>query len=199
MGAGRSDAWEVKECMSPMIDEPAIFAAPRDRLTRSLTTGFLAIVAAITAGLGAAAWSSLSRGDPKGWIPLALAAVMLALPLGTWLLSPRRYVLDRGVLTVERLLLPVRILVEEIHSIEPVDAAMVRHAIRVAGSGGGFGYYGLFWSPKVGLFRVYAGRREEVILLRLTDGRRIMIAPDPVEAFVEALERAQSRGGRSDR
>jgi len=59
-------------------------------------------------------------------------------------------------------------------------------AIRLFGSGGLFGYTGLYWSKSVGRFSSYVTNRSHSILID-SDSKKIMISPDDVSGFMEAV------------
>lgn len=161
------------------------FAMPWDGTTRVITSALVVAAIGIEAALAYGLWTSNPR-LPAGYAWLAGAAFLLPV-VGSFLLRPCAYRVDRGELLVERLIHPVRIGLDQIASAESISPQELRGAIRLLGSGGAFGYYGHFWNRSLGRFRLYAGNRRELVLLRLKDGRRFVLSPARAEAFIAAL------------
>lgn len=55
--------------------------------------------------------------------------------------------------------------------------------------GGLLGWFGWFYSRPLGGFLAYATNQRDLILAMRTDGRKIVISPDPADEFVEAMRR----------
>jgi hypothetical protein len=58
--------------------------------------------------------------------------------------------------------------------------------MRVAGSGGLFGYYGRFWNRSLGAFRAYATRRSDLVRVDTAD-ERFVLSPDAPDRFLDEL------------
>jgi hypothetical protein len=61
-------------------------------------------------------------------------------------------------------------------------------SIRLVGSGGLWGWYGLFWRRDVGSYRAYVTDRSRLVACETADGRAVLVSPADPEAFVRALE-----------
>lgn len=121
--------------------------------------------------------------------PGAAAAVagLLAVTLGgAYALAPRGYALDAGRLRVERPLASVEIAYGAIRGAGALSEDALAGARRVMGSGGLFGYYGRFWSRRLGAFRLYATRRTGLVVVDTADDR-LVLSPDSPERFLEVL------------
>ena len=59
--------------------------------------------------------------------------------------------------------------------------------IRTFGNGGLFGYYGKFYSSKLGNITLYATQSRNRVLIKTIHGTQIMITPDDL-SLVEALQ-----------
>jgi hypothetical protein len=158
----------------------ARFAAPRDRTTR-LTTAF---------GLLAIAGGAviLLRASPDGAgraLAICAAGALVLVGALSWALAPSGFALEAGSLVVERPLRPIRIPIAGIRAVAPLPAGAMRGAIRLGGSGGLFGWYGRYRSGTLGAFRLYASRRDGLVLVDA--GERYVLSPDRPERFVEAL------------
>jgi len=73
--------------------------------------------------------------------------------------------------------------VRAVHLLPPSAA---RGLLRVAGSGGLFGYFGRYWSRDLGGFRLMATRRTGLVLVE-TSGGRVVLSPGEPAAFREAV------------
>ena len=121
------------------------------------------------------------NGDPS-WL-----LVSLPFTLGLWFFgrfAPTAYVLGRDGVQVHRragvLLIPYR-------TIRGCDTAHRSLAgLTMLGSRGVFGHFGLFWSPRLGNFRLYLTNRHQVVWLA-TDRGWIALSPDRPDEFLDRL------------
>jgi len=162
------------------------FDAPRDRQVRVQSRIALLVLATVSAGLLLLGLFAF-RGGPEILGPFLIgpAALAVAVALAA-LLSPRGFALGDGELRIERFLLPVRIPLRSIRSIGPLPEEQAAGMLRVGGSGGLFGHFGRYWSRRLGAFRMYASRRNGLVLLE-TDREVFVLSPGDREAFVEAV------------
>jgi hypothetical protein len=153
--------------------QPNTFSAPYDRTTR--------IVSAAACGILLLA-AVATHNFFVGCISLLLIAVAYAY-------SPRGYLLDGQSVVVRRwagdVLLPL-VGVREARAATPDD---FRGCIRLWGSGGLFGYYGLFRTSKLGKCTWYVTDRSRAVVL-ITAGRTALFSPDEVSAFLAAVRAA---------
>ncbi len=160
------------------------FAAPWDRSLRIATVLSLVVVAVAVAVFSALA-VSLPGGIPRA-LGLALGGVF-ALTFGiAFALSPRGYAIEAGRLRIERPLRAIEIPLASIRAAGALPDDAFRGVVRVAGSGGLFGYYGRFWSRRLGAFRLYATRRKRLVVVD-TAADRFVLSPEPPDRFLEDL------------
>jgi hypothetical protein len=170
------------------------FQAPWDPALKVSTGFFLLLMIGISGGL--VAFDVRLSPDPHAvrWAllvgPLVLAGVI---PVA-WALSPRGYTIEGGELTVNRALFPVRIPLADIRGAWLVGRAQAGALVRVAGSGGLFGHFGRYYSRGLGAFRLYATRRDRLVVVD-TEAGRFVLTPATPERFLEALHRAAPRAG----
>jgi hypothetical protein len=158
------------------------FGAPWDRTLRVATTAGLAIVVAAGAAAAIGVWSA--RGPAAA---AALAVAIAAIPLSAWALAPRGFTVGAGMLRVERnAWRGVEIPLASVRATGLLPPESVRGALRLLGTGGLFGHYGLFRSSALGRFRLYATRSDGFVAVR-TAGGLFVLTPDRPEAFVEIL------------
>jgi hypothetical protein len=158
------------------------FAAPRDRVVRVVSG--LTSVAMVA---GAAVLVASAPDEPgSSLVRRALAAAILLGLLLAWALAPTGFAIEGGAVTVERRLLRVRLPLASIRAVAPLGPRAISGALRLAGSGGLFGFYGAYRSRELGAFRLYASRRDGLVLLDTARGR-FVVSPEPPARFVEEL------------
>jgi hypothetical protein len=117
----------------------------------------------------------------------AALAGAFALLLGvSFALAPNGYSIEAARLRIERPLRAIEIPLASIRSAGTLPDDAFRGARRVVGSGGLFGYYGRFWSRRLGAFRLYATRRTELVFVD-TAADRFVLSPEPAERFLGVL------------
>lgn len=118
--------------------------------------------------------------------PLLIAiigGVTLAIAFGY---STLGYEISESNVVVHRLFGNVSIPVPEITIARAATAEDLRGTMRIWGSGGVFGYYGLFRTSKLGNCTWYVTDRGKCVILR-TQLKTFVISPDEVEGFLSAL------------
>ena len=118
---------------------------------------------------------------------LLFNAIMLPLVLACEGYAPQRWEIGEGKIVVLRRYKSVVITREEIKSVERLPANAMRGAIRTAGVGGLFGYYGSYYSRSIGSFKLYATSFDNLFLVRKWDGKCVVIScaePDKMEIYL---------------
>ncbi|HWR51499.1 MAG TPA: PH domain-containing protein [Bryobacteraceae bacterium] len=101
--------------------------------------------------------------------------------------SPRGYIISSsGTITVRRLIGNVRFPLEGVREARRTTADDVRGSVRLWGSGGMFGYYGLFRTSKLGKCWWYVTNRQNIVVL-ITDAGTALLSPDDVDGFLGAI------------
>jgi hypothetical protein len=141
------------------------FKASPDKLTKIITTALLALLLALP----------LFKLQ-LGWASLLLGAIFFF----CFALSPRNYELTATELKINRLFKPVRIPVSQIKNVELITEPekLAKNTIRTFGVGGLFGYFGKFWHAELGNMTWYLKNFKNVLLIELTEGRKILLSPD---------------------
>jgi hypothetical protein len=103
--------------------------------------------------------------------------------------SPRRYVLDGRSILIKRLAGTVRISLDDLREIRRATPHDFRGCIRLWGSGGLFGYYGIFSTDKLGKSTWYVTNRANSIVL-ITTAKTVLISPNDADAFLRAVQPA---------
>lgn len=113
--------------------------------------------------------------------PVITAMEGILLPLITlylpWIFRPQYYYLDKDVITVVRFVKNINLPYDDIVSIEKLDSKVLKGMIRLIGSGGLFGYYGLFYSGKLGKIHSYITNRDRLLLITMKNGSKHLFSP----------------------
>ena len=124
----------------------------------------------------------------KGAIAAGLGAAVVIL---SYAYSPRGYaIVDRSI-AVKRLIGNVRIPLDGVREVRTVAADDLRGCIRLWGSGGMFGYYGIFRTSKLGRSTWYVTNRSNAVVV-ITDAKTALFSPDDVDGFITALRASGS-------
>jgi hypothetical protein len=67
-----------------------------------------------------------------------------------------------------------------------VKPPRLRFGIRLWGNGGLFAVTGIFWSPKNGTFRAYVTNQNKLVMVKLQDGKKVLISPANAEEWVSS-------------
>ena len=125
-------------------------------------------------------YSRSSRETVDAVAAVVQIAFFAGIELFTWLYSPQGYSVRDGELVIHRPWKPVTIPLTEIRSVQllsPEDVSPFS-GLRMFGVGGLFGYYGVFFLPRLGGYvRFYLRNKENPILLDTTGGR-LLLSPD---------------------
>jgi hypothetical protein len=167
------------------------FGAPWDRQLLTSTIALLAVIA-ITAIAGV---SGALKANLRG-IAAAVSVFSGGIAIGAWALAPRGFAIGDGLLRVLRNGWPsTDIRLDAVRTVSLLDPDALRGSLKLLGMSGLFGYYGLFRSPVLGSFRLHGTRAGGLVLVK-TEGRTLVLTPEPPDAFVEALLAAAPRARR---
>ncbi len=153
------------------------FRAPYETAAKVVTLAAVAVMLGAGIAIGAAIRNI--------GVPL-VDALVIAL---AYAYSPRGYAIEDGSIVIRRLRGGVRFPLESIRQARAAEAGELDGCLRLWGSGGLFGYYGLFQNSKLGTMRWYVTNRNRAVVL-LTDSKPVVISPENSEEFLAAV-RAQ--------
>lgn len=100
--------------------------------------------------------------------------------------SPRGYTLSERVLTVNRLIGNVRIGLDHLQEVRATAAGDMRWRLPMWGSGGLFGYYGLYHTAGLGKCTWYVTDRSKCVVV-ITREKTVVLSPGDVEGLVTAV------------
>ena len=156
-------------------------------------TVWVVTAATILAWIGVSGW--MLYGASKGGnvtddvVSLILWNVIMApMVLICEGLAPQRLEIGHDKIVILRRYRSVTIRREQIASVERLPDGALRSALRTCGVGGLFGYYGRFYTRKIGSFSLYATRLDNLFLITLCTGKRVVIScaePDKMEPLMQ--------------
>jgi hypothetical protein len=105
--------------------------------------------------------------------------------------SPGCYTVSGRFIIINRLIGTVRVPLEGIREARRATPDDLRGCVRLAGSGGLFGYYGLFRTATLGKCSWYVTNRRNSVVV-ITAARTIVVSPDELDRFLSAVRTASS-------
>ncbi len=120
---------------------------------------------------------------------ILVACISLFVLLLGYAYSPRGYVLEGRSILVTRLAGTVRVPLDDVREVRRTTPDDFRGCIRLWGSGGLFGYYGLFRTAKLGKSTWYVTNRSNCIAM-ITGPKTVLISPDDPDAFLTTIRTA---------
>lgn len=140
----------------------------------------------IIAGVGYAAYRAIPT--PSGfthYFGLGIALVFPATLILSLLFAVTGYAVDAGGLYIQRPLWRTRLPLDGLSRfwLEPTAC---KGSLRIFGNGGLYSFTGLYWSRKLGRFRLYATDFAQSVVLVLPD-RVVVVTPATPRAFVDHL------------
>ena len=100
--------------------------------------------------------------------------------------APQRLEIGASKLVILRRYNSVTITTTQIRSIERLPDNALRFAVRTFGCGGLFGYFGRFYTRQIGAFSLYATCFENLYLITLLDGKKVVVScaePELLDEF----------------
>jgi hypothetical protein len=158
------------------------FGAHHDRMTQIVSA--CVVVALVAAPLSVARAGLIA-------VFVALGASLTAIAIA-FAFSPRGFEISGEEFRVRRIIGDVVFPLVSLQFAREATPADFRGCVRLWGSGGLFGYYGLFWSKALGKSRWYVTDRSKAIIL--TNGSQtVLVSPEDRDGFVAAIERADTQ------
>jgi hypothetical protein len=124
-------------------------------------------------------------------LSLSVKLIILIAPLSillTYLFMPKQYEINENELVIHRKIGNLKIVLNEITNIEKIEQyTQLGFVIRLFGSGGLFGWLGIFYSGKYGIFKMYAGAASPLVMITYGNGKKIGISPEDLDDFMVTL------------
>ena len=119
---------------------------------------------------------------------LAVAMILPAVLVGSLLFMVTGYAVEGSELYVKRLLSSTCISLQGLNRVW-IEPAVCKGSIRVFGNGGLFSFTGLFYSKRLGRYRLFATDISRSVVLVLPT-RVVVITPAEPEAFIEHVRQS---------
>jgi hypothetical protein len=170
-----------------------VFSASWDRGMWILNSILVTLLGGITITLLVAGLYGMRENMCCAIVVIAASLIPVSILVIGALFAPLKYFVTDKNIVVKRFIRDVEIPLFNTISIEHVTYKYVfKKAVRIMGSGGGFGIYGNFCSPSLKDFRAYMTRRDKLVLMR-TFHKPFVFTPDDPEGFIAAVKDGQSR------
>ncbi len=162
-----------------------VYPVSQDRLATGVTAATVLVLVAMAAGF---AWLAALRPGAQRGLFLLVAVVCAGILAGAWVYRPTGYGLADSALLVRRpagdVVLPFGAITEARDDPHPFEGA-----IRIAGNGGLFGFWGRFRSSRLGAFTAYATRRDRGVVLDVAGGRVVLTPDEPDRLLADVRPR----------
>ena len=123
------------------------------------------------------------------WLFLSLPFTLMLFVMGRF--APTGYRVAGDGLHVVRRGIPDKVIpYDRIRGVDRAPRALT--GLTLTGSRGVFGRFGTFWSPRLGLYRLYMGNTDHVVWLQTADGL-VGVSPDAPDEFIARLHERLAR------
>lgn len=109
---------------------------------------------------------------------------ILLLPVLIHLLHPVSYTIHPDTIRINRVFQPISILTTDILHMETIHASELAVNIRLLGSGGVWGYFGVYYSTTHGKLIMMASDMQNLILI-VTSQKKYVISPEKPTVFLD--------------
>lgn len=168
-----------------------IYKASMDTLGKIVTLVVLVIV--LSGAATSVIYTLTEQTGPDNYITILSTVAIVAIFGITWFFAPRAYHLTSNELIIDRPWKPVKISLNQIQQVSQPDMSEFAYMLRLFGSGGFLGYFGLFWAAKTGRMWWYATKRTNLIMITLPDSNPIMLSPDDITLADELRKWAKTK------
>jgi hypothetical protein len=149
-----------------------VYCAPWDNAVKGMTIGIFGLI-----GFLIVVFLFVLNDSVLSVSLIIMLTLILASP---FLWAPRGYVLHGNLVVVRR---PIG--EAEIALAQPASRwKWTWWGLRLFGSGGMYGYFGLFTFRGLGTVRMYATHRHKLVLVTDVNGKKNLLSPDDPEEFV---------------
>ncbi|MGH9365090.1 MAG: PH domain-containing protein [Thermoanaerobaculia bacterium] len=132
-----------------------------------------------------AAWRAVPPAGFAHGFGTAVACIPSAVALGAFLFVVVGYEVDASELRVRRLLWATALNLKGVNRIWQ-DPEVIKGSLRVFGNGGFLSFSGVFWSKRLGRYRIFATDLKRCVVLVLTD-RVVVVTPADPDAFIRHI------------
>jgi len=152
-------------------------------------SGLLKAISAVSTLLLLGVAYGASRAAPPAGLAHVVGIAVACIPLTVALVALPfvvvGYEVDAKELRVRRLLWNTTLNLKGVNRVWQ-DPEVIRGSLRVIGNGGLFSFSGLFWSKRLGRYRIFATDLKRCVVLVLTD-RVVVVTPADPDAFIQHI------------
>lgn len=141
---------------------------------------------------GAAIYIETTGWPAMLWLKYLLRIVFIASLIGTVGYMPIRLKANDAKISARRLFGSLEVPLNEVIEIKQIPKSYVHTSIRIFGSGGPFGFLGLFKNQILGKYTMYATDLKKLILIR-TEKRIYVFSCSRPQDFLEFVEKRVCR------
>jgi len=171
-----------------MIESERTFAAPWSASVWAITAGVCVVVLPVVfVAVAMICTRARAHGATEAWV-FFVAGIPTTIVVLCILLAPLRYTAGESAVRVKRLGPDVLIPVEIIRRIRRLEKRDLGIGIRLFGSGGFLGGFGIFFCSRLGIVYGYVTDAARLVLIECDDGRKFLLSPETPDEFVETVE-----------
>ncbi len=156
-------------------------AAPWSALLKVVSALSTLVLLAVAYG----AWRVAPPTGPAHVVGIAVVYIPWAVALGALLFVVVGYEVDATELRVRRLLWTTAFHLKGVGHVWQ-DPEVIKGSLRVFGNGGLFSFSGVFWSKRLGRYRLFATDLKRCVVLSLAD-RVVVVTPADPDAFIQHI------------
>jgi hypothetical protein len=182
--------------LKPM--EKMTFNCSWGRATRWITGCVFCLIAFEAVLFSLLGFSDSENPEGRFWPYGAIVSGCLAILVIPAFFAPLKYYMTPETMGVSRIGPDIVIRLDEVESLQSAKASDFTLTLRVFGSGGLYGNFGLFRNAQLGLFRACMTRREPLVVVRMKTGKPIVLSPDAPDAFIQSFDAFRKRMGTTD-
>ncbi|OJV12329.1 MAG: hypothetical protein BGO21_06150 [Dyadobacter sp. 50-39] len=161
------------------------FTASNDRTTKIITIALTALF------VGIIAFEFFTFSDEAKIGAFVSTAILVVTYGAAYIYHPINYTLTDQDLIIHRPVSDVRYPRDTFELVERIPKENLKFTIRTFGVGGLWGYYGKFYNSVYGKMTWYLTRRDQLVLIKTTDKKTILLSPDDIDSFLTALRSAE--------
>lgn len=160
------------------------YKASLDILSKIITFAII-IIFIIVGGISIQTLEENNLDSKTIFVHSGILFLLLIILILSYLYSVQGYIIENNSLIIRRFIGNKKIDKNEITEIQKMTKDDVKGTFRRLGVGGLFGYFGQFHNPTFGRIYYYTTQRKNMILLKIGDGKKVMISPDNMEIIDE--------------
>lgn len=124
--------------------------------------------------------------ESERWLKVPLQILLALTLIITIGFVPTQLNADIEQVTLKKVFGNIEIPLHDIREVRRLSKSDLNKSIRIFGSGGMLGYFGFFYSKKIGLYTMYATEEDNMILIR-TDRKSYIFSCTKPDEFIEYI------------